>query len=78
MSDTVLRSRVLNVRGIDSPLIEAGPEQADEAIVFVHGNPGSSQDWAALVAGAGEFGRALAFDMRASAAPINPRASTTP
>ncbi|WP_428309760.1 alpha/beta fold hydrolase [Hydrocarboniphaga sp.] len=63
MSNDNLRSSLLSVRGLNSPIIEAGPADADEALVFVHGNPGSSRDWAGLVAGAGEFGRALAFDM---------------
>jgi pimeloyl-ACP methyl ester carboxylesterase len=49
--------------GSSSPLIEAGPADAREAIVFVHGNPGSSSDWTALVGAAGELGRAVAFDM---------------
>ena len=31
--------------------------------MFVHGNPGSSRDWTALVAAAGELGRAVAIDM---------------
>ncbi len=31
--------------------------------MFVHGNPGSSSDWTALVDGAGERGRAVALDM---------------
>jgi pimeloyl-ACP methyl ester carboxylesterase len=43
-------------------MIEAGPENA-EAVVFVHGNPGSSRDWEALVDAVGEFGRAVAIDM---------------
>lgn len=49
--------------GTSARLIEAGPESASEAVVFVHGNPGSSSDWSALVAGAGEFARAVALDM---------------
>src|SRR5437763_15004381 len=44
-------------------MIEAGPENASEAVVFVHGNPGSSHDWGALVDAVGEFGRAVAIDM---------------
>jgi pimeloyl-ACP methyl ester carboxylesterase len=51
------------VSGIHSPAIEAGPADAREAVVFVHGNPGSSTDWTALVDAAGELGRAVAFDM---------------
>lgn len=49
--------------GVASRLIEAGPEGASEAVVFVHGNPGSSSDWSSLVAATGEFARAVAFDM---------------
>jgi pimeloyl-ACP methyl ester carboxylesterase len=58
-----LRHGSVEVGGIRSPLIEAGPQDAREAVVFVHGNPGSSSDWTALVEAAGEFGRALAVDM---------------
>jgi pimeloyl-ACP methyl ester carboxylesterase len=49
--------------GIAAPGLEAGTPEASEAVVFVHGNPGSSRDWTALVAGAGELGRAIAVDM---------------
>ena len=48
--------------GLSTPVLEAGPEGASEAVVFVHGNPGSSGDWAALVDAVGEFARAVAFD----------------
>ena len=51
------------VGGIGSPVIEAGPEDATEAVVFVHGNPGSGRDFELLVDAVGEFGRAVAFDM---------------
>jgi pimeloyl-ACP methyl ester carboxylesterase len=44
-------------------VIEAGPEGAAEAVVFVHGNPGSRRDWEELVDAVGEFGRAVALDM---------------
>jgi pimeloyl-ACP methyl ester carboxylesterase len=49
--------------GIVTPGLEAGPTDASEAIVFVHGNPGSSRDWTALLTAAGELGRAVALDM---------------
>jgi pimeloyl-ACP methyl ester carboxylesterase len=58
----VRRARV-EIGGASSPLIEAGSPDAREAVVFVHGNPGSSSDWTALVAAAGELGRAVAVDM---------------
>lgn len=57
------RARRITVSGISTPLIEAGPADASEAVVFVHGNPGSSRDFEALVDAVGLFGRALAFDM---------------
>jgi pimeloyl-ACP methyl ester carboxylesterase len=58
------RARRITVAGLSSPVIEAGPRDAREAVVFVHGNPGSSSDWTALVAAVGEHGRrAVAFDM---------------
>lgn len=53
----------VRVDGVRSPTIEAGPADAREAAVFVHGNPGSTSDWAALVERTGAHGRALALDM---------------
>ncbi len=55
--------RTLSVAGTRSPTIEAGPPDASEAVVFVHGNPGSSSDWTELVDATGAFARAVAFDM---------------
>jgi pimeloyl-ACP methyl ester carboxylesterase len=55
--------RILSVAGTQAPMIEAGPADAREAVVFVHGNPGSSSDWTALVDAAGTVGRAVAVDM---------------
>jgi pimeloyl-ACP methyl ester carboxylesterase/flavin-dependent dehydrogenase len=59
----LLRTGNVSVAGVRSPIIEAGPEDADEAVVFVHGNPGSSLDWVELVQAVGAFGRAVALDM---------------
>ncbi len=53
----------ISVAGLRSPLIQAGPEDAPEAVVFLHGNPGARLDWQPLLEAVGEFGRALAFDM---------------
>ncbi|HEX3452826.1 MAG TPA: alpha/beta hydrolase [Solirubrobacteraceae bacterium] len=55
--------RTLSVGGTHAPMIEAGPADATEAVVFVHGNPGSSSDWTALLDAAGAVGRAVAIDM---------------
>jgi pimeloyl-ACP methyl ester carboxylesterase len=51
------------VRGIHSPVLQAGPAEAGEAVVFVHGNPGPADDWRGLLNRVGEFARALAPDM---------------
>jgi pimeloyl-ACP methyl ester carboxylesterase len=59
-----VRRRRLAVAGASSRLIEAGPAEASSAVVFLHGNPGSSDDWEPLVAAVGGSGkRALAFDL---------------
>lgn len=54
----------LEVGGTRTRLRTAGPPEASDAVVFVHGNPGSADDWAQLVDAAGEIGvRAVAFDL---------------
>ncbi|HEY2716140.1 MAG TPA: alpha/beta hydrolase [Solirubrobacterales bacterium] len=57
------RSR-LAVGPVDTRLVEAGPAAGAEALVFVHGNPGSADDWVRLAEAVGETGmRAVAFDL---------------
>jgi pimeloyl-ACP methyl ester carboxylesterase len=51
------------VAGVRSPYLTAGPRDADEAVVFVHGNPGPAEDWRRLVSRTGAFARAVAPDM---------------
>jgi pimeloyl-ACP methyl ester carboxylesterase len=59
-----VRRRRFEVGGTSSRLIEAGPEGTATAVVFLHGNTGSSDDWATLVGAVGASGRrALAFDL---------------
>jgi pimeloyl-ACP methyl ester carboxylesterase len=54
----------LAVGPVSTRLVEAGPEDAAEAMVLVHGNPGSADDWERLAAAVGEAGtRAVAFDL---------------
>jgi pimeloyl-ACP methyl ester carboxylesterase len=55
-------ARRLAVDGVTTPLLEAGPAGAREAVVFIHGNPGSSADWAPLIAAVGASRRAVAWD----------------
>ena len=53
----------ISVGGVRSPVFEAGPEAPEEAVVFVHGNPGSIHDWERLAEATGRHGRAIALDM---------------
>ena len=63
MSAAVERSR-LEAGGTRTRLVHAGPAAAAEAVVFVHGNPGSADDWERLAAAVGGIGkRAVAIDL---------------
>jgi pimeloyl-ACP methyl ester carboxylesterase/flavin-dependent dehydrogenase len=55
-------SRVL-VDGVSTSVSSAGSSNSSEAVVFVHGNPGSRRDWDHLLVRAAPFTRAVAFDM---------------
>ena len=64
MSSATLQRTRLAVGGAQTRLVQAGPPEAGEAVVFVHGNPGSADDWEAFAAAAGASGlRAIAFDL---------------
>lgn len=59
-----VRRRRFSAAGASSRLVEAGPQDAPTAVAFLHGNPGSADDWEALVGAIGASGRrALAFDL---------------
>jgi len=58
----VAHTRV-RVDGLTVPVSSAGPPDSAEAVVFVHGNPGSRRDWDDLVSRVAPFARALALDM---------------
>jgi menaquinone-9 beta-reductase len=58
----VERSRI-EVDGLSTPMSAVGPSDADEAVVFVHGNPGSSRDWDDLLTRVAPFARGVALDM---------------
>lgn len=60
---TTTRATAVTVNGVRSPVLEAGPADAPEAIVFVHGNPGVAEDWLGLLEPAGAFARAVAITM---------------
>jgi pimeloyl-ACP methyl ester carboxylesterase len=64
MASVSLRDAV--VHGVRSPVRESTPalaRDAREAVLFLHGNPGSSEDWVDLLGRTGEFARAVAPDM---------------
>lgn len=58
-----VRRAELEVDGHRCPLLEAGPADAGEAVVCVHGSPGSREDFGALVAAVGEDARAVAVEL---------------
>ena len=58
-----LRSSRISVDGVGTRVVQGGPADAEDAIVFIHGNPGSARDYDDLLAAGGEFARTVAFDM---------------
>jgi pimeloyl-ACP methyl ester carboxylesterase len=54
---------VARIDGVETLVRQAGPPHASEAVVFVHGNPGSSEDFDELVPYVGDFARVVAPDM---------------
>jgi pimeloyl-ACP methyl ester carboxylesterase len=54
---------VVRINGVATLVREAGSRHSDEAVVFVHGNPGSSEDFDELLPHIGDFARVLAPDM---------------
>ena len=57
-----VRTREITAMGIRTRVFEAG-EAGPEAVVFVHGAPGSANDWDYFLPRVGEFARAVAFDV---------------
>ena len=55
-------AREITTLGLRTRVLEAGG-QGDEAVVFVHGGPGSANDWDALLPRVAQLGRAVAFDL---------------
>jgi pimeloyl-ACP methyl ester carboxylesterase len=58
-----VRHTRIDVDGVSDRAILAGPEDSSEAVVFVHGNPGSADDWETLAGACGKRMRAVAIDM---------------
>ena len=53
----------VQVEGVHSPVLVGGRQEADDAVVFVHGNAGSGRDWKALMESVSSFARCVAPDM---------------
>jgi flavin-dependent dehydrogenase/pimeloyl-ACP methyl ester carboxylesterase len=51
------------IDGLSVPVSSTGDAAASEAIVFVHGNPGSRRDWDDLLSRVSPYGRAVALDL---------------
>jgi pimeloyl-ACP methyl ester carboxylesterase len=58
-----VRTGELHALGLRTRVFEAGPADSEEAVVFVHGGPGSADDWGHLLPQAGDLARAVAFDL---------------
>jgi pimeloyl-ACP methyl ester carboxylesterase len=59
-----LQESSLTACGIRSRVLQGGANlKATEAVVFVHGNPGSAEDWQALMQATAPHGRVIAMDM---------------
>jgi pimeloyl-ACP methyl ester carboxylesterase len=57
-----VRESRISVNGISTRVHQAGPAWAEDAVVFLHGNPDSSRDYDDLMAASGRFTRAVSFD----------------
>jgi pimeloyl-ACP methyl ester carboxylesterase len=60
---STVRTSEIRVLGLRTRLLQAGSAASDEAVVFVHGGPGSASDWSHLLPEVGDLARAVAFDL---------------
>jgi pimeloyl-ACP methyl ester carboxylesterase len=60
---TSIRTETLKVSGIQTVVRSGGVENTAEAVVFVHGNPGSGEDWSELMPAVASVARVVAPDM---------------
>jgi pimeloyl-ACP methyl ester carboxylesterase len=60
---TEIKIQDVVVSGVRSPVRVGGSPHAHEAVVFLHGNPGSSEDFLGLLPSVAAFARVIAPDM---------------
>ena len=58
-----VRTSELRAMGLRTRVLEAGDGRRAEAVVMLHGSPGSVDDWSHLLPRAGDFARAIALDL---------------
>ena len=58
-----LRTRRLRALGIETRVIEGGPAETSEAVLLLHGNPGSAEDWSFIQPHLAELTRVIALDL---------------
>lgn len=51
------------VAGVRTVVYDSAPQAGGEAVVFVHGNPGPSDDWERLAPAVASFARTIAMDL---------------
>ena len=61
--ETSIRTAELSALGLRTRVLETGPAESSEAVVLLHGGPGSADDWRGLLPRVGELARAVAFDL---------------
>ncbi|MGR8947290.1 MAG: alpha/beta fold hydrolase [Gammaproteobacteria bacterium] len=61
MNEPKLTPKKISVNGIDTVIRDSGG--VAEAVVFVHGNPGSGADWSSVMSKVSQFSRTVAPDM---------------
>ncbi len=62
LSASTLKHRSVTIKGVSISVLEGGRE-SDEAVLFLHGNPGSGRDWEWLAGEVSDIARVIAPDM---------------
>jgi pimeloyl-ACP methyl ester carboxylesterase len=78
MASTPVAERPLTAAGVRSRVLEAGPAEATEAVVFIHGNPNSADEWRDLMGRTAAFARSVALDMPGFGRADRPRTFDVP